>query len=257
MAVRGVVFVVLAYLVARIASGALGASSTNAAASGSGVAQALAAQTGGRVIVFLLGAGLACYAGFSALDTILHTDDPSDLKRWWLRLQASVRTAIYAGFSVYVLYTAFNPQRQSGSSQHENKEQAHWSAKVLGWPAGWLWLGALGLGLLIGAVVLIVIAVRRMFLEYLDEQRMSRRAMQVASTTGVAGFLGRATLFALAGWFISEAAVKNDPADSQGVDGSVRAFADNAAGAVFLYVLAVALVAFGIYMVVEARYRRV
>src|SRR4051794_4697819 len=72
LAVRGVVFLVGAYLVARIASGALGGSSTDKAASGSGVAQAVADQSGGTVLVFLLGVGLALYAMFCLLDAVLH-----------------------------------------------------------------------------------------------------------------------------------------------------------------------------------------
>lgn len=257
LAVRGVVFLVLAYLVGRIAAGALGGSSTKAAASGSGVAQAVAAQSGGTVMVFLLGVGLACYAAFSALDTILHTYDSSTSKRWALRVHGTFRTAVYAAFSVYAFYTAFNPQTKSGSSHHENSEQAHWSSKVLGWPAGRLWLGALGVGLLVGAIILAVVAVRRSFFENLEEHRMSRRATVVATTTGVAGYVGRATLFGSVGWFICAAAIENNPSDGQGVDGSVRTFADNAAGAVFLYALAAALFAFGIYMFAEARYRKV
>jgi Domain of Unknown Function (DUF1206) len=257
VAVRGVVFLVLAYLLARIASGALGGSSTKASASGSGVAQAIAAQPGGTVMVFLLGVGLACYAVFSALDTILHSDGDSEAKRWGERIHGAFRTTVYAAFSVYAFYTAFNPQSRSGTSKHQSKEQTHWSAKVLSWPAGWLWLGALGLGLLIGAVVLAVWAVRRSFLDDLEKQRMGSRAMAVATGTGVAGYLGRAALYASVGWFISEAAIKNNPKDSQGVDGSVRTFADNGVGAAFLYIIAAALVAFAIYMFLEARYRKV
>lgn len=251
------VFLVLAYLVARIASGALGGSSTKTAASGSGVAQALVAQTDGSVMVFLLGAGLVCYAGFSVLDTVLHTDDSSETKEWWLRVQGVFRTVIYAAFSAYAFYTAFNPNSQSGKSRHVNKEQAHWSAQVLSWPAGWLWLGLFGLGLLAGAVVLVVMAVRRSFLENLNRSAMSRRATTVAEVTGVVGYLGRATLFGCAGGFISAAAIENNPSDGQGVDGSIRAFADNAAGAAFLYAVAVALVAFAMYTIVEARYHPV
>jgi hypothetical protein len=257
LAVRGVVFLVLAYLLARIAAGALGGSSTKTSASGSGVAQAIAAQPGGTVMVFLLGVGLACYTVFSALDTILHSDGESDLKRWGERVQGAFRTVVYGAFSVYALYTAFNPQRKSGTSQHENKEQAHWSAKVLGWPAGWLWLGALGLGLLIGAVVLAVWAARRSFLDDLEQNRMGSRATAAATTTGVAGYLGRAALYATVGWFISEAAIQDNPQDGQGVDGSVRSFANNGLGAAFIYVIAAALVGFAIYMFLEARYRKV
>jgi hypothetical protein len=255
--VRGVVFIVLAYLVARIASGVLGGSSTHTAASGSGVAQTVADQDGGRVMVFLLGAGLAFYALFCVLDAVLHHEYSSDAKRWARKGQAAGRAVIYGTLSVYAFYTAANPRNGSGSSAQENREQTHWSGRVLSWPAGWLWLGLLGVGLLAGAGYLVAKAVRRSFFEDVDESAMSRRARAVASVTGVTGFLGRAALFGMVGWFVLQAAIQDDPKDSQAVDGSVRTFADNPAGAAFLYVVAVALVAFGCYMFIEARYRKV
>jgi hypothetical protein len=253
LGVRGVVFVVLAYLVARIGSGALG---TKTAASGSGVAQAVAAQTGGTVMVFLLGVGLAFFAGFSALDAALVAES-SDAKRWAKRAQKAFRAVIYGSLSVYAFYTAVRPRNDSGSSRQENREQARWSAEVLSWPAGNLWLGALGLALFGGAGYLVYKAVRRKFMDNLDEHRMSSRARRLATATGVAGHLGRAALYGLVGWFVTQAAVQNDPQDSQGVDGSVRSFADDPGGAAALWVIAAALVAFGIYMFVEARYRKV
>jgi hypothetical protein len=254
LAVRGVVFLVLAYLVARIATGAL---SKKTAASGSGVAQAVVAQTGGTVMVFLLGVGLACYAGFSVLEAALVAES-SDAKRWVKRAQRAFRAVLYGALSVYALYTAVHPQNDSGSSRHEDREQAHWSAKVLSWPAGNLWLGALGIGLFAGAAYLAWTAVRRKFLEEdLDQGRMGHGAQQVATVTGIAGHLGRAAVFGLVGWFITQAAVQNDPKDSQGIDGSVRSFADDPGGATTLWVIAAGLICFGVYMFFVARYRKV
>jgi NADH:ubiquinone oxidoreductase subunit 5 (subunit L)/multisubunit Na+/H+ antiporter MnhA subunit len=209
-------------------------------------------------MVFLLGVGLAFYAMFSLLDATLHHDEKSsDAKRWAALAHGLWRTAVYAVFSVYALYTAFNGQSDSGSSRHENAKQSHWSARVLSWPAGWLWLGALGVALLAGAAYLVSTAVRRSFRKRLKQDEMTPRAWRIATVSGVAGHLGRAALYALAGWFITSAAVENDPSNGHGLDGSARDFANNAGGAALLYVVAAALVAFGVYMWCEARYRRV
>jgi Domain of Unknown Function (DUF1206) len=259
LAVRGIVFLVLAYLVGKIASGALGSgSSTNKAVSGSGVAQTVADQSGGQVLVFLLGVGLAFYAMFSLLDTVLHkNNDDSDAKRWASLAHGLFRTAVYAAFSVYAFYTAFHPATKTGSSQHVDEKQSEWSARVLNWPAGWFWLGALGVGLLVGAGYLAVTAVRRKFLEPLRRGQMSQRAWQVATVSGVLGHLGRAAVYGIAGWFVLHAAIENDASKSQGVDGSIRKFADDPLGATALYAVAVGLVAFAVWMFCEARYRRV
>lgn len=257
-AVRGVVYLVLAYLVARIASGAMGGGSTNKAATGSGVAQALAAQTGGRVVVFVLGVGLACYACFGVLDAVNnHNAESSTAKRWAGRLQDMWRAAVYAAFSVYSFSTAANGENRSGTSRHVDSKQAHWSARVLSWPAGWLWLGAAGVGLLAGAAYLAVRGVRRSFLDDLRRREMTAPVARLATVTGVAGHLARALLFGIAGWFVAAAAIENDPSNSQGVDGAVRDLANSTAGAALLYAVAVGLAAFAGYSWVEARYRRV
>jgi hypothetical protein len=207
--------------------------------------------------VFLLGIGLAFYAMFSVLEATLHQNDSSDAKRWAGRIKNGWRAVVYGAFSVYAFYTAINGQSSSGSSKQENAKQAHWSARVLNWPGGALWLGALGVALIAAAAYFVVEGVRRSFFDDLDEARMSARAKTLTTVTGVAGHLGRAAIYGMVGGFILSAAIENDPSNGQGVDGSIRDFADNAAGAAVLYVIAVLLAAFGVYMFCEARYRKV
>jgi hypothetical protein len=91
----------------------------------------------------------------------------------------------------------------------------------------------------------------------LEKSRMSRRTRRFAMATGCTGDLGRATLFGTVGWFVTSAAIENDPQHGKGVDGAARMLADNGAGGIFLVVIAAALVCYGLYLFVEARYRKV
>jgi Domain of Unknown Function (DUF1206) len=255
---RGVVFLVLALLLARIASGALGNSgSEGKAASGTGVARTVAEQTGGRVMLFVLAIGASCYALFSLFDAVMRHDFESDAKKWAKRAVSAWAFVTYAAFSVYSFYTALAGKNESGSSRQEGAEQSQWSARVLRWPAGWLLMLALGIALFVAAAVLAVKAVRGKFRKRLDEHRMSRPVLRTTVTFGTTGLLGRGALFAIVGWFLTRAAIENDPAHGKGVDGSVRSFADNAGGATVLWIVAIALVTFGLYLFLEARYRRV
>ena len=259
IAVRGVVYLVLAYLIARIASGALGGSTTHNAASGPGVANAVAQQPGGRVVVFGLALGLVFYALLSLLDAVLrHNSESSAAKRWGNRAVSAWGCILYGTFSGYAFKTALAGSNSSGSSERSDSKQAHWSARVLKWPAGWLWLGAIGVAVLIIAVALAVRAVRRSSGKRLERRRMSAREWRVGAVLDMIGELGRAALFVIAGWFVLRAAIDNNPSDSQGVDGSVRRLADAPAGAALLYVVTAALVAFCAYLlVIETRYRKV
>jgi hypothetical protein len=56
---------------------------------------------------------------------------------------------------------------------------------------------------------------------------------------------------------VLSAAVENDPRHGQGVDGSLRILADSTAGTVVLWLLTATLLAYGLYMFIETRYRYV
>jgi uncharacterized protein DUF1206 len=257
LAARGIVYVVLGYLVARIALGALGAGQTSNPADGPGVAQAVARQGGGRIVLAVLGVGLVLYAGFSAVDAILHHDDETPAaKRWGDRLLSAWGVVLYLLFAGYCFKTVASGN-SGQSSAKTDQQHTQWSATVLRWPVGWLWLGLFGAILLAIAAFLVSRACRRSFAPRLHRRKMSHRVWLVAMALGAIGYLGRAALFGLVGWFILRAAIENNPSQGQGVDGAVRLFASSAAGPYLLWVLAAMLVAYAAYLFVEARYRRV
>jgi Domain of Unknown Function (DUF1206) len=258
IAARGLAFLVLAYLVVRIALGALGDGGTNKTASGPGVAQAVAAQTGGRVMLLILGIGLLLYALFLALDAVRHHDDQTDQwKRWLERVEPLFGCVLYILFGVYCIVRVFTNSSSGQSARQSNRQQTQWSAEVLRWPAGWLWLGGLGVVLFVIAAVQLKRGVKRDFEDDLEVGRMGRRIRPIGTGLGLAGHVGRALMFGIVGWFVLGAAVENDPKKGKGVDGAARMLANSAFGPTLLAVLAAGLAAFGLYQFVEAKYRKV
>jgi hypothetical protein len=256
IATRGLVFLVIAYLVARIASGALGGSGSGKSASGPGAAQAIADQTGGAFALIALGVGLELYALFSLLDALRHNES-SDAKRWAKRGRAVWSLLLYAAFGIYCFRSAASGSSGSGSAGHSSRQQSQWSARVLRWPGGAFWLGLLGAALVIVAVVIAVRAIKLKFRDHLQRGRMGPRVWRAATALGVIGHVGRGATFALVGWFVLQAAFENDPKKGKGVDGSARMLANSTGGPVLLWVLALALAAFGLYLFLESRYREV
>ena len=256
IASRALVFVLLGYLVARIALGALGDGGTDKAASGPGVANAIVEQSGGSVVLFLLGIGLLFFAMFSVLEA-LRVSESSDAKRWAKRARSAWQAGLYTAFGIYCLVKATTSGGDSGTSSQSSRQQEQWSARVLRWPAGWLWLGALGVALLAIAIYQTYRCVKRKFLDHLKTQEMSPRVRQIVTVVGIVGHVGRAASFALVGWFVLHAAVENDPKKGRGVDGAARMLANSTGGPVLLWLLAIGLVIFGAYLFFEARYREV
>jgi hypothetical protein len=256
---RGVVFVVLGYLVARIALGALGqGDGTSTSVSGPGVADAIAKQPGGRAVLVVLGVGLVLFALFSLLEALVGaTGERSDVKRWLARIHSLWQGAVYAAFAVYCFHTAAASPSSSGNSAHSSRQQSEWTAQVLRWPAGPFWLGLLGVALFALAAYQVWQAVRRDFMDDLEQGRMTRRGRRITEVLGVIGHLGRGATFGLVGWFVLHAAFEDDPKKGKGVDGSVRMLANSSGGPYLLWLIAIGLGVFGLYLFAEARYRKV
>lgn len=259
LAARGAVFLILGYLVARIATGALGSTSApHQPASLPGVADALDAQTGGSVVLYVLAIGLALYAMFSLIDTILHHDDETPAaKKWGDRALSAWGFVMYSVFCGYCVSIASSANHSNQSSASDRSQKTQLTEDVLRWPGGPVWLGLLA-ALLIGmAVFLVSRAWRRSFRPRLERDRMSTRVWRLALVLGTVGYLGRAGLFAVVGGCVLAAAVDDRPQYGQGVNGSLRVLAESTAGPALLGLLAAALVVYGLYMFVETRYRRV
>jgi hypothetical protein len=254
---RGFVFVVVAYLVIRIATGALGEGGTDKSASGPGAAQAISDQTGGSVALVLLGVGMLLFALFCLVDAIRNKgNDDSAIKRWAKRGHGVVSFAVYAAFGIYC-FTAIGSGSSEGNSGHSSRKQTGWSATVLRWPAGWLWLGALGVLLFAVAAYQVKRCVTQSFRKHLKEGEMGPRARSVVPWLGSIGYAGRAGIYGLVAWFVLQAAIDNDPDQGKGVDGSARMLANSSGGPVLLWIIALALAVFGVYMFAEARYRKI
>jgi uncharacterized BrkB/YihY/UPF0761 family membrane protein len=236
--------------------GALGQPSTSKPADLTGVPEALAAQPGGTVALFVLAIGMLLYALFSLVDAILHHDDEAPAsKRWGDRVLSAWGTVMYLALSAYSFDVAITGGHTS--SAKDTQEKTRWSSEVLRWPAGNWWLGMIGGLLCVIAAFLVSRAARRTFRPRLARRRMSSRAWRLAMILGTVGYLGRAMLFAVVGGCILSAAVEDEPSNGQGVDGAVRILAEGTAGVVLLWALAAMLFVYGCYVVVEARYRRV
>jgi hypothetical protein len=71
------------------------------------------------------------------------------------------------------------------------------------------------------------------------------------------GGVARGAVVVVAGVFLIIAAVRFSPSKAEGIDGSLRAFAHTPLGPVLLILVALGLVAFGLFSWCEARWRRV
>jgi hypothetical protein len=71
------------------------------------------------------------------------------------------------------------------------------------------------------------------------------------------GEAARGVVFVIIGFFLLEAARQSDPNQARGLDGVLQSLAQQPYGPWLLGIVALGLVAYGIHMGVQARYRRI
>ena len=86
---------------------------------------------------------------------------------------------------------------------------------------------------------------------------MSTRVRHWIESIGMVGHLARMVIFSLVGVFLIKAAIDFNPGKAVGLDGALAKLAHQAYGPFLLGLVAAGLVAFGLYSLSDARYRRI
>jgi hypothetical protein len=228
------------------------------ATSRQGALQTLAQHAFGEIVLAALAFGLAGYAIWRFVQAVAERDEDGGekgkLKAWGKRAGYAGRGLIYASLTFSAVSILL---RDGGGSQSQNEKAHQTTATVLGWPGGRWLVGAAGL-VIIG--VALWNAYRGLSQKFEDKWRtggMSHVQRRWGRRAGVVGHLARGVVFALIGIFVTKAAVDYNPKDAVGLDGALRKLADGSYGPYLLGITAAGLVCYGLYCLVDARYRDV
>ncbi len=131
------------------------------------------------------------------------------------------------------------------------------TAGVFDWPAG-RWLVGLGGVVMLGVgAYQLVKGVRQRFLDEIKVEEMSVATETWITVIGTIGHVARAIVFGLVGWFLLKAAYEYDAKEAVGLDGALTKILKAEYGPWLLGLVAAGLMAFGVYSLSEARYRRI
>jgi hypothetical protein len=123
---------------------------------------------------------------------------------------------------------------------------------------GGRWLvGIVGLAIVIAGLALVLEGIRRKFMKYLRTGEMSPQTRRAVERLGMIGTTARGLVFALAGVLVIDAAVEFKPSKAGGVDKALLTLRNQPFGEFLLILAAAGLIAFGVYGLAEARWRRV
>ena len=245
--VRGALYAVMGLLALKIVLSVAGGKATDL----TGSLVVMVSNPFGKFVLVIVAIGLTAYSlwGFTrAIYDPLHRG--SDASGYMARLGFVTSAVSYAA----IVYFAI--QLLAGSSATTNDGTKNTIASVLTHPAG----GALTI--LIGLVVIGVAlgqfleSYRATFARDLKGAEMSPRTRDIAVKLGRFGMFARGVIFLIIGWFVVQAGIHHDPAQTQGFSGAFVFLLAQPFGRILLGIVALGFVALGLHSFACARWVR-
>jgi uncharacterized protein DUF1206 len=246
LASRGVMYALVGVLALKVAVLGRGRAPDREAA-----LKTVADEPFGTVLLVAIALGLAGYAIWQLARTFLggNLERPED-EGVFKRLGYLGRGIFYGALFVSTLLIVFGG---GGSGREEDKATAY----VLDLPAGRWLVGAVGLGFVGAGLWNLGRGLSGKFREKLKLIKLSNAEDKAYTAIGVLGYAARGVVFGLVGVFLIRAAYQFDPKEAVGLDGALSEIAHSPYGPYLLGLTAAGLFAFGLYSLVEARYREV
>jgi len=247
-AAKGTVYLIVGVLAVQAALGDGGKTTDQ-----TGALNHIAAMPFGKVLLGILVVGLLGYALWRILQAALDTEHKgTDGKGLLARALYAGIGVIYAGLALSALSLVMGGGSGEGSSQ---KTQG-WTAWLMEQPFG-IWLvGLLGIAIIVNGLAQLYKAFKSNLTEDLHLTDVGAEHADWVTRLGRAGYSARGIAFIMIGGFLVGAAWHHDASEAKGLDGILATLAAQPFGPYLLGTVAAGLAAYGLFALVEARYRR-
>jgi hypothetical protein len=203
----------------------------------------------GRIVLGIIAAGLIGYAVWRLVEAVVDPDNRgTDLKGVALRVSFAIRGLVHGVLGV----TALRLAASSRTTPHSDQTR-HWASRAFELPAGHLLVWAAALSVL-------GYGLYQVYRAYASKQSKELRLGKLGPSTrrwviGVSrfGIGARGVVFALIGFLLARAAARHSAAEAGGVRKSLGLVAE--IGRWPFVAVALGLIAYGVYELVNARYR--
>ena len=217
-----------------------------------GVMGTIAGAPFGKALLILCALGFAGYAFWRLTEAALDPEHRGqDMKGRFERAGYAVSGIIHTGLAVAAAKLAMRKAAPAGGSPGDQAAQS-WSAWLLEQPAGPVLLALVAAGLLATASAQAVKAHKARF----DELGGDVPAPLQVRWLGRIGYAARALVFAMIGWFLINVVLHRNPDEAGGLGAALRHLREQDHGPILLLIVAAGLALFGLFSLVEARYRR-
>lgn len=248
-AARGVVYLVVGWLAIQVAIGSGGQTTSK-----TGALTEIAQQPFGQIMLGIVAFGLFAYTLWRLVQGIKDPENKgSDAKGIVTRVGYVVSGLTYAGLGVVAVQIVVNSLAASGGGSSKQD----WTAKLLAQPFGQWLVGIFGLIIIGVACYQFYQSYSTKFMAMFKPGELSRTVKTWVERIGRTGYAARGVVYVIIGGFIIQAAMSHDASEAGGLAQALSTLARQPYGPWLLGAVAAGLFAFGIYSLVEARYRRI
>ena len=213
----------------------------------------------GTILLWVIGIGLVGYAVWNTLRAFLDPEnDDSVPKRLFFGLSAGIHGVLaYWVFSSVIGGGSSGGSSSGGGSGSGSGGTQGMVATALGWGvAGQILVGLAGLGILGFGLYQLYKAYKVDLSDKLMMGRMSESVRKFTRFVGRFGLAARGVIFVMVGAFIAFAAFQSDSSEAGGLGSALKTLG-GVGGGIALGLVAAGLAAYGLYMIVESKYRRI
>ena len=251
---RGLVYLMVGFLAVRAAIG-IGGKFTDK----QGAVNEIELLPFGNVIMWAVALGLFAYIAWRFTHAVLDLDHKgSDLKGLAKRSGGIFSGLAYSGVATAALAAAAHrPSLRLGKGGGGDAAAQDWTAWLMSQPFGRALALAAGATIAAIAIFQLYQAVTCKFAKHIRGGGLTASQETWSRRIGRVGYAARGIAFGVIAWFIVDAAVEKDAERAGGLASAFRTLADQPYGQWLVGAVGAGFGLFGIYSMIEARYRRI
>lgn len=220
----------------------------------SGALQSISQQPAGKILLLLIAVGLVGYALWRLIQAVKDPEHKgSDTSGLASRLGYLMSGLAYLGVAVNAALLGLG----SGGGGSGDSSKQDWTAMVMEQPFG-RWLVGIGGAITIG------IGFYRIYKAYKTKFRKKLKLNELKSeqekwlvNISRLGIAARGVVFIMIGFFLIQAAHQYNPQKVKGLDGVLSTLIQQPFGKVLLALMALGLLSYAVYLLLQARFRRI
>jgi hypothetical protein len=205
----------------------------------------------GQILAFAIGVGMLAFAIWRSVQALADTDNRDfSFGGVMIRLGGLISAGIYVSLAVYATAIAFGwHSAATRAASSGNAGVRSWSARALGLPGGREALAVVG-SIVVGVgIAQIVLGWQGHYRRHLALRGRKKKWLNPICKFGL---IARGIVFVIIGIFVCVAALQAKPAAARGFGGALQSLLAQPFGRVLLFIVALGLLAFAVYSVIEA-----